>query len=210
MKNKLIIFGIRSTAIELAEVVKEYYNSKFSDIVLLFVDKERKDKGNKLHIPEIDIHLSNNKCNYIISFADIMLRVEVEKIMKKKGINPVNIIHPKSIISKTSKMGYGNYVAANVVISSNAIINNHNIINYNATIGHDVVMEDHIIVNPSACISGNVYIGSRVLVGANSFVFQGKKIGNDTLIDAMTYIDRDIDCNMICSSKQLKTYKRVK
>jgi tetrahydrodipicolinate N-succinyltransferase len=57
-----------------------------------------------------------------------------------------------------------------------------------------------------------VQISDNVLVGANSFIFQGKSIGKDTSIDAMTYIDRDIPNNSVCSNRpnsQLKIFKRI-
>ena len=68
---------------------------------------------------------------------------------------------------------------------------------------------NHVIINPGARVSGNVTIGSRVLIGSNSFISQGKHIGNDTLIDALTYIDRDIEKNRVCTSKKIKILKRV-
>lgn len=209
MNRTLLIFGGKSTAIEIAEVASEFYKNEFSFIKFVVGDKEQKNNDNQLFDAELIKYTNNNNCNFIISFSNHKLRLKTEKWMNDLKIEATNIIHPNSIISKSSQLGYGNYIAANTVISSNSIIGNHNIVNFNTTIGHDAVLNNHIILNPGARISGNVTIGSRTLIGANSFIFQGKTVGNDTLVDALTYIDRDIESKMICSSKQVNIFKRV-
>jgi len=209
MGKNLLIFGGKSTAIEIAEVVKDFYLKEIDKVIFVIGDNEIKNNENQIFDSEIHKYFSQKKCNYIISFSSHSLRVKIENLMNEHKISPVNIIHPNAIISKTATLGGGNYIAGNTVVSANATIGNHNILNFNATIGHDTQIENHVIINSGARISGNVMVGSRVLIGANSFIFQGKKIGDDTLIDAMTYIDRDIDKKMICSSKQLNVFKRV-
>lgn len=209
MKKTLLIFGGKSTALEIAEVVSEFYNNEFCDIKLVIGDEEKKKNENQLFDSEVSAYAKSNYCNFIISFSNHKLRLKVEKWMTDLKVNAINIIHPSVIFSKSSKMGFGNYFAANTVISSNSIIGNHNIINFNSTVGHDAVLSNHIIINPGARISGNVKIGSRILIGANAFIFQGITIGDDSLIDALTYVDRNIDKKMICSSKQVNIFKRV-
>lgn len=209
MSKTLLIFGGKSTALEIAEVANEFYKNEFSFIKFVVGDEEQKNNDKQLFDSEVISYTKSRNCNFIISFSNHKLRIKIENWMNDLKVNAVNIIHPNAIISRSAKIGYGNYIAANVVISSNSIIGNYNIINFNTTIGHDAVLDNHIIINPGARISGNVNIGSRTLIGANSFIFQGKIIGDDTLIDALTYIDRDIDKKMICSSKQVNIFKRV-
>lgn len=210
MKEKiLLIFGGKSTAIEIYEVAKTHYKHVFDKCIYVIGDNEIKGNDNSISDSEVQDFVVNKSCNYIISFANHKLRNKIEALMTKLSIQAINVIHPSSIISETSSLGVGNYVAGNVVISSYSNIGNHNMINYNTTVGHDTNLENHIIINPGVRVSGNVTIHSNVLVGANSFIFQGKTIGSETLIDAMTYVDRDIGDRMICSSKQLNVFKRV-
>ena len=205
----LLIFGGKSTAIEIAEVAYEFYNNKFDSIKFVIGDNETKLDSNQIYDSELNNFVLTNNSKYIISFSNHNLRIKIEDWMKNIGVKATNILHPNAIISKSATIGNGNYVAANTVISSKARIGNHNIINFNTTVGHDAFLNDHIIVNPGVRISGNVHIESRVLVGANSFIFQGKSIGQDTLIDALTYIDKDVDKKMICTSKKTNIFKRV-
>lgn len=209
-KKKLLIIGGKSTALEIYEVVLTCFENLYSEIIFVIGNNESvNDDFKYIKDFELEDYLSRNSCNYIISFANHSLRTKFEEIFNKFKINPVNVIHPSAIISSNSNIGKGNYIAAGSIISFNATVNNHNIINYNTTIGHDAYVGNHCIINPGARISGNVIIGDRVLIGTNSIIFQGLKVGNDCLIDALTYIDRDIDNNMICSSKQVKIFKRV-
>lgn len=209
MKDNLLIFGGRSTALEIYEVVKTCFNGVYEKVYLVIADDDEKDSDNQLHDNEVHSFSRQNRCAYILSFADHSLRLKIEREMYGYAISPVNVIHPNAVVSDSAKIGLGNYIAANSVISNNVEIGNHNIINFNVTVGHDSFVGDHAILNPGAIISANVVLGSRTLVGANSFIFQGKSIGDDTIIDAMTYIDRDIEKKMICSSKRLEVYRRV-
>lgn len=209
MKKALLIIGGQSTAIEIYEVASNFYSEEFPNIYFVIGNNESKTNCNQIYDSEIDEYLNRFFCKYIISFSNHTLRNSFEKLMYDKGIESVNIFHPSAIISKSANIGIGNYIAANAVVSCNSKIENHNIINFNTTIGHDSSLKNHIIINPGARISGNVIIESNVLIGANSFVYQGKKIGTNSFVDAMTYVDRDIESKMICSSRQNKILKRV-
>ncbi len=211
MEKELLIIGSKSTALEIYDVVINHIQNEYSKIVFVIGDKETMCNSFS-YIKDSDITKyveNNNKYYYIISFANHNLRVKFENLLNSYGMTPINVIHPSAIISKSATIGLGNYIAANCVISYNAKIKNHNVINFNSTIGHDTIINNHCTINPGARISGNVEIGERVLIGSNSVIFQGVKIGSDCLIDALTYIDRNIESKMICSSKKLEIFKRV-
>lgn len=210
MKSELLIIGGKSTALEIFDVVETYYSKLFTNVIFVIGDNENIfEDYNYIKDSDIIDYVENRFCRYILSFANFELRLKFELLFDRLGISPINIIHPSSIISNSAKIGIGNYIAAGCVISSKALISNHCLINFGSSVGHDTFIKDHCIINPGTRISGNVKIGSRVLLGSNSFVFQGKTIGDNCVIDALTYIDRNIDNNMICSSKQLRVFKRV-
>ena len=210
MKEILLIFGGSSTALEVREVAAENY-PQFEDIWHIIGNTEEKKAGRFYTEKELPglIRGEPRRFRYIITMSHSKIRESCEALCRELQIRPISIIHPRAFISKTAAIGQGTYIAANVSVSSHARIASHVSINFNVTVGHDAVIHQHTIVNPGARISGNVEIGRRVLVGSNSFVFQGKKIGSDTFIDAMTYVDRDVESGMICSSKSLRVFRRV-
>lgn len=207
----LLIFGGKSTALEIREVAIDFYSSKYEKILLVVADNEVIDDKYE-HISDKDLteFINLNTCKYIIGFNNHERRKSLHKEMIKMKVEPANIIHPSAIVSKSSSIGLGNYIAAGSIVSSNAVIMDHCIINYHVTVGHDSLIKSNSVILPGSRISGNVVIGERVMFGANSFVFQGRSIGDDCIIDAMTYVSKDIDNFYICSSRTFKKYKRVK
>jgi hypothetical protein len=65
-----------------------------------------------------------------------------------QGINFVNLIHPRSVISRRVQMGVGNFIAGGVQISSDSELRNHSIINRGVLIGHDVFIDDFSVLSP--------------------------------------------------------------
>ncbi len=211
MKKELLILGGSSTALEIYEAVQMGYKDTYSDITFVIGDNEIADVGLKtITDSELREYVKGKEVSYIISLANQKLRLRLVETMKNEGLEPINVIHPMSMISPKVKMGVGIYVAAGAKVSVNATVGNHCMLNFDSTIGHDVILKDHVMINPGARISGHVIIGTRVLIGANSTIFQGKTIGNDVVIDAMTYVKQDIASNVICSQgNPIKKYKRV-
>ena len=180
------------------------------DIVKVAGDAESKLEG-AIRERELKEFLGDgNVSNYfLISMSQPVLREKCRQLAKELSLAPMNLIHPLAFVSRSATLGKGIYIAAQAVVSSNAVLADHCIINFQGLVGHDSQIGQDCIINPGAKISGQVKIGERTLIGANAFIFQGKKIGDEVLIDAMTYIDRDIEARSICSSKNLKVFKRI-
>jgi len=211
MSRPLVVFGGKSTALEIAEVVRRFMVDEYSQVLLAVPDDEDADGSSRLHLPELRARVarSTEPAGYIISMWDQGVRREWLQLADDLQLVPGSVVHPSAYVSDTATIGRGVYLAANSVVSAGATIADHVIVNYSVTVGHDSVVGSHSFLNPGARLSGHVTVGQRVLIGSNAFVFQGVSIGHDCLIDAMTYIDRNIEPRMICSSKQLQVHKRV-
>lgn len=207
---KLLIIGSKSVALEIYDAAISNMEHKFKDIVFLIGDNEEFQKSySHIRDSELKSYVNENSCEYIISFSNHKLRSKFEKLMKDLNVKAANIIHNSAVISENAEIGIGNYLAAGAIISYGVTIGNHNVVNFNTTIGHDAIIGEHVIINPGARISGNVIIKNKVLIGTNSIIYQGKQIGCDVSIDALTYIDKDIVDNVICSNrKALKILKK--
>jgi len=210
MKRNLYIFGYAGTGKEIKEALS--FCTNLSEFKAFFVVNDSAEAVDENFIiePLLEKKVDLNQDNYyILSMANHNIRTKCHALASQYKLKPLSVVHPQSYISKSARISNGCYIAAGSIISANAAIRDNSIINYHTTIGHDSVIGSDCIINPGARISGNVTVADRVLVGANSFIFQGISIGNDTVIDAMTYIDRNIAANQICSSKNLKVFKRV-
>lgn len=211
MSRTLLVFGGRSTALEIAETAKLHHSDEFSQVFLVVGDSEDEPPGGHLREKELGEFVAKQQVTpgFILSMWNQRIRQHCLNIAKDHALAPATVVHPMAFVSPTASLGHGTYIAAHGVVSTNAVVEDHVIVNFNVTVGHDSRIGTHSMLNPGVRISGNVSIGERVLVGANAFVFQGKSVGSDTLIDALTYIDRDIPERQICSSKQLKVFKRI-
>tara|TARA_B110000971_G_C20023016_1_gene507333 strand:+ start:2153 stop:2788 length:636 start_codon:yes stop_codon:yes gene_type:complete len=211
MGQTLLIFGGKSTAIEIRELVITHYPNVYKKVLLVRSDNELiKDKFDYITTKDLSEFIRINKCKYIVGFSNHNGRIKTQQEMLSAKVQPVNVIHPSSTISKSAIIGLGNYIAAGSIISTNAKICDNCIINYHVSIGHDAVINNNSIILPGSRISGCVTLGQRVLIGANSFIFKGISIGNDCIIDAMTHVIKDIEDSFICSSRTFKKYKRIK
>ncbi|NMC13438.1 MAG: hypothetical protein GYA34_11225 [Chloroflexi bacterium] len=206
MINKdLVIFGNKSTALEIFEIACAFYKTEFDHIQMVFWKDDFINEDFFKH----KINKEDHEINYIIGFADYLLREKcLDSIKKYSNFKPKSIINPSSYIAPSAIIGKGCYIGANVSISSNAILENFVIINLNASIGHDALIKKNSIILPGARISGHVTIGEGTLVGSNAFIYQGVKVGRENLIDALTYIHDDLPERMISSSRNTRIFKR--
>ncbi len=211
MSTTLCVFGGKSTALEIAETSRRFFPDEFPRVILAVPDMEPADGEQRFHAEQLRDFVANCSApvGYIISMWDQKIRQDWMQLAQSLNMVPRSIIHPSVYISETARIGAGVYLAANAVVSCNVVIADHVIVNYSVTVGHDSTIGSHCFLNPGARLSGNVNIGQRVLIGSNAFIFQGVSVADDCLIDAMTYVDRNIEPKMICSSKQLKVLKRV-
>jgi len=211
MPTTLLVCGGKSTALEIAEVARRFMAAEYSPVLLAVPDTEEADGVSRIH--QRDLRQCVSRCaspaRYIISMWDQHIRQQWLELAESLDLTPANVIHPSVYLSDSARVGRGVYLAANVIVSVGAVIEDHVIVNYGVTVGHDSVVGSHSSLNPGARLSGHVTIGQRVMIGSNAFVFQGVSVGDDCLVDAMTYIDRNIEPRMICSSKQLQIHKRV-
>ena len=140
--------------------------------------------------------------------SDSKIKQKCKNIANSIGLISYSVISEKAIISKTSKIGDGVYIASNAVVSSNSFISNDCIINYGVVVGHDTVIGEYCTLNPNCVVGGNTIIEKRVLLGANSVVKQNLRICSDCKIDALTYLFYDINEPSFCSSRfSLKVLK---
>ena len=207
--HTLYIIGGASTALEMRETI-ELVDNSYDCIVNVVADGEL-CRYSFIEDSKLIDHLAmSNKKSFVIGFVNQKLRKRFYDLFIANNAEPAdNIIHPSAFVSKSAKLGRGNYLACNVVVSSEAELGEFNIVNLSVTVGHNAKIGSNCIFNPGTRISGNCNIGDRCLFGANSFVFQGKTIGEDCAIDALTYIDRDIEDKKLCTNNigGLKVYK---
>ena len=203
----LYIIGGASTALEIRETIELFSNDY--DCVVNVVADGSSCRYSFIEDKDLQSHIKRTKIKYyIIGFTDQKLRAKYRKVMDEYNAIPANIIHPTALISKSARIGLGNYIAAYAIISSEVSLGNNNIVNLATTLGHNSVVGDDNVFNPGVRISGCVKIDNRCLIGANAFVYQGVNICSDCMVDAQTYLNQDLKEPSICTCNiGFKKYK---
>ena len=92
--------------------------------------------------------------------------LKIRKDVLDVGGSFISIIHPRSYISPTSKLGDGVIVAPFSFVGPFARVGHNSILNVRSTIGHDVVVGNGVIISPHSDINGAAKIGDNCFIGA--------------------------------------------
>ena len=134
--------------------------------------------------------IPNNCKELFISIGDNSIRKNIACLNSNSNY-PI-LIHPKTSISKRTKIGEGTVVMSGVSINSEGNIGKHCVINTNASIDHECIINDYVHISPNAALAGNVEVGEGTHVGIGTSIIQGIKIGKWCTIGAGAVIIKDI------------------
>ena len=130
--------------------------------------------------------------SFFVAIGENKVRFEMIEWLKKYNVNIVNLIHPKSTVSKFSFLGGGSCIMANAVVNPGSIIKEGVIINSSASVDHDCVIEDFAHISPNSTLSGDVKIGKFTHLGSGTSVHPKITIGNNVKIGVGSKIFKDI------------------
>lgn len=131
---------------------------------------------------------------FIVSIGDNKKRKRVVELIKAVF---VKAIHPKSIVSRYSKILEGTVIMAGVIINANSKIGKHCIINTGAIVEHDCVIEDFVHISPNASVAGNVCLGEGSHIGIGATIIQGITIGKWAVVGAGAVIIENVPDNAV-------------
>jgi sugar O-acyltransferase (sialic acid O-acetyltransferase NeuD family) len=131
------------------------------------------------------------------SIGDNTIRENIYQYFLEKNLNQINIIHNKSIISNTAKIGLSTFVNAGSIINSLSEIGFACIINTGAIVEHECKIGNYCHLAPGSVLAGNVSLGNNVFIGANAVIRQGLKIGNNVIVGAGSVVIKNIPNNEV-------------
>jgi|SRR5699024_6956464 len=191
--NKLIIIGAGSLGVMTLDIALEM--NKYKEIYFL---DDSKSENEFVHtykvLGGIDTINALNilKYDFVISIANNATRKKIAE--KYNNLNFVNIIHPKSSISRFSQIGKGNIILPNVSIDPETIIHDHTIINKNTSLGHNVIMKNYAQSSPGCQLGGK--IGELTFIGLGATVLPNINIGANCIIGAGAVVTENIPANV--------------
>ena len=181
MSNEICILGAGGHAKVVIEI------AELQDCKIQSVFDQNVEIGNVL---QYTVNHDLSKCSNV--FLGLGSNQSRKENAEKFSTNPINLIHPNAIVSRTATLGLGNVVMAGVVINSSTIIGNHCIVNTKASIDHDCSIGDYAHVSPGATLAGNVKVGEGAQIGIGACVKQNIKIGKWSIVGAGAVVIKDV------------------
>lgn len=191
--NRILIIGAGGHAKVVAETVLA--EEKYDDLIFLDDDSKKSVHGRRVFGPlkkYLDKNLKDSCRNAFVAFGNNSKRMEWIYRLIDEGYEVPNIIHPKSYVSSSAKVGLGTIILAGSVIQSEVKIGKGVIINTGSLIDHDTNINDGVHICPGVTIAGNVSIDSGTWVGIGSTIIQNINIGKDAILGAGTVVIKDI------------------
>ena len=108
------------------------------------------------------------------------------------GLQPVDAIHPRAVISPTARIGRGATIMAEAVVNSYAILSENVIVNTAAVVEHDCVIHRHVHIASRAVLASGVRVGEAAHIGAGAVIRQGITIGEGAVVGAGAVVVKDV------------------
>ncbi|NLX02295.1 MAG: acetyltransferase [Syntrophomonadaceae bacterium] len=207
-KESIVIIGagghgkvIASTAQEAGLVVEAFY------------DDDPKKHGNTiLGVPVIgglELLKARREVKAVIALGDNQARKEVAR-RYEDFCQWITVIHPRSYVHSTVKLGKGTVVFAGVSVQPDAIIGEHCIINTGVTIDHDCIINDFVHLGPGVHLAGNITIAEGTLLGVGTSVIPGVKVGKWSIIGVGAALVNDIPDHVVAAGVPARVIKNLK
>jgi len=198
---KILIFGIKSSAKIISEILIEDHNFKVAGFI--GSDQENKKSYNKKIFNNLYFlgTLKNVKniikkdpeiVGFILGTSNLRIKEEIYYNFEKFNLHPINAISKKSDISPHAKIGKGVVVGKNSIILAEAEIANNVYIGSNSTIENSVIISNNSSVGSNCVIGSNVEIGRGVKISAGAKILSQVRIGKNQFIKVGQVVDKDL------------------
>lgn len=149
----------------------------------------------KCHIEDVN--------GYVLEPDDVFICADVKPadrfahaaVIREKGGQFVNIIHPSANVAPTASLGTGIVIGAFTTVSINTTIKDDVLIQDQCNVGHDGIIDEgsHLYVGVKLCGRNMVGVMSSVYTG--SLVYPDVKIGDHCVVGAGSVVTRKVKDN---------------
>lgn len=146
----------------------------------------------KCHIDNVDDYQIEPDDVFVCAEVKPMDRKKKADIIRSKGGQFVNIIHPSANIAPSCVLGTGVIVGAFTTVSINTNIHDDVLIQDHCNIGHDGIVEQgsHLYVGVKLC--GRNKVGSQSSLFTGSIIYPDVKIGEGCTVGAGSVVSRKV------------------
>ncbi len=122
---------------------------------------------------------------------------------------PIQVIHPRAVISPSAEIGQGAAIMAGAVINACARLGQNVIVNTNAVVEHDCVIGDHVHIATGAMLASAVRIGHGGHIGAGAVIKQCITVGTMCIVGAGAVVINDVDAEQIVAGVPARRIREI-
>ncbi|MGF7141298.1 PglD-related sugar-binding protein [Roseimarinus sediminis] len=201
MKRLIIIGGfgngtvVQSTIEDINKINKEW------ELLGFLNDREEEPINGypvlgKIDKQNIDFYLKDPDVYFFYSLISVKLNYKyISKLLDLEI--PENrfatIIHPTSVISKYSQIGFGVCIQPFVSVGPNTKIGNHVQIFAQSLIGHGAKLDNYCYVANNACIGADVHLMEGAYLGTNATTLEFITLGKWSVTGIGSVVLKDVE-----------------
>ncbi len=216
---KVVIIGGRGTAINIADQMVDAHDRFGMDIEVLGLALDDRSGGDSIcgypilcGIRELHgLYGKYEDVRYVYSLYRndvIHERTEILYSLKIPVEKFCNFVHPTAMVARSSKMGYGNILMANVVLNCNTSLGNFNTVNSGTLLGHDTRIGNNNFFAGHVCVGSLITIGNENFFGLNSSLRGNLSYGSNNLIGMGAVVTKGITDNVIAYGNPARQHSR--
>ena len=198
-KNKILLYGSKSTAFIIYEMLKELKKNP------KYIIDPMSNKPNFNHnlifsnkIYDFKKFISNSKYfSVCIAREDGYARYKISKNLEKLKLKPINIISKLCKLNKNSTYGRGLISMANSYVNRGVRIGDYCILNTGATVDHECIIGNGVHLMGGCYLAGRVKIGDFTSIGATATILPDINIGKNVIVGAGAVVTKNVKSNMV-------------
>ena len=195
-KNEIVLFGGGGHCKSCIDVIEQEDNYKIAGIADIPEKLHSRLLGYEVFATDNDIPQLMKRYRYfLITIGQIrspQQRIDLFKILKKKGAKFPVIISPLAHVSKHATVEEGTIVLHHALVNADARIGKNCIINSKALIEHDAYIADHCHISTGASINGGATILEGCFIGSNAVIRENIQIGKYSKVSAGSLVMKDV------------------
>ena len=108
------------------------------------------------------------------------------------GLAPMDIVHPRAVLSRMAQWGPGLTAMAGAIVNVGAVLGVNVVLNTGAVVEHDCRVGDHVYVAPGALLLGGCQVAAGAFLGAGCIIRQGIHVGERAVVAAGAVVIRNV------------------
>lgn len=203
--KKVIFVG----AGEYAESVYDSMAKEEYDLIG-FVDEYKKGyhMGKPILAATIEEVFNFRDYAYFISIGDTEPRKRQFEVVKRLGLETINIIDKTALISDSVKIGTGNFIGKMAVINIGTVIGDNNMVNSKSLIEHHCTIMNHTRIATATVMNGDVVVEDGAYLGSMACCIGQQRLGEFSVIGAGAVVLGDIEPHCTAVGVPAKVIKR--